>query len=369
MEEYEYMLARIFYKAKEGVLAEYDQGRSVLLDCKKRGSGTWRMHFLRGVVGLFLMLFSLVSMCGAATLQYPGSAVKFYMASPKGDQPELIFSLLEPFFHKYANVPVVVESLPGKGGSYSWKAIVAASTSTTAVTGTVIAGVRFPSFLLQARQPEAMFSLSEITTLNVFAYIPLALWVPENSPFKSVADLAAKAREMPGSIAIAGSGAGTGQHIAHLTFCRASGTNMLYIPYIGSRQCIASALSGTAVAVWGYALSPQSMPGMRALAVASPQRTPVLANTPTFQELRFDVIMGEYFGVSAPTNLAEQTLRAAAEFYMTVTFDPAFQRSLTAAGIIPQRITYQDMPQALIRFESELSMHLRNFPELKDVSK
>ncbi|MDL2317279.1 hypothetical protein LJC59_09480 [Desulfovibrio sp. OttesenSCG-928-A18] len=170
-----------------------------------------------------------------------------------------------------------------------------------------LAPAQVPAFFAMAMAPNAMYANDELVVVALFAAAHNALWVPEQSPYRSLRDLLEHGRALesePGkSLLIAGVGSYTEQHLATLMLQRAAGISMRYLPMLGSREATGATKTYGAHACWGYALNPESMPGMRPLAVAGDTRAPLLPQTPTFAEAGTPLVSGAHFGLCIPGRL------------------------------------------------------------------
>ena len=68
--------------------------------------------------------------------------------------------------------------------------------------------------MLQPLEAGTQFKTEDITPVYFFHYTPDAIIVPQDSPFKTFADLVKAAREKPDSVSLAGSGTNSANHIA-----------------------------------------------------------------------------------------------------------------------------------------------------------
>ena len=103
----------------------------------------------------------------------------------------------------------------------------------------------------------------------------------------SVKELIALARAKPGALNFASFGNGTSNHLVGAAFCAATGVNIVHIPYKGSAPAITDLLGGQVQMTFDTVpvVLPQVRAGkLKALAVATPKRSPLAPEVPTMDE-------------------------------------------------------------------------------------
>lgn len=144
----------------------------------------------------------------------------------------------------------------------------------------------------------------DFTPLGLVATLSLVLLVHPSVPAKDVASLIALARASPGKFNFASSALGTGSHMCAEMFRHEAGIDMNLIPYKGSGQLVTDLVGGHVQASFA-AIAPSfgniKSGNLRALAVTSPKRSPLLPEVPTVSESGlpgFDVMLN--YGLLAP---------------------------------------------------------------------
>ena len=312
------------------------------------------------------------SVCGSAaspqtiTSAYPTSPVTLLLPVPQGDQAQLPYSLALPFFREHSELsapPVVFLYRPGRGGGYALRDLVTSVPGDSVADGSVVAGLHLTSFLLGSHAVNGnLYKARDITPVTLFARLPVALWTPQDSPLTTVKQFVDKARKQPETLIIGGTGTGTAQHMAHVMLNQAAGIHALYMPFTGSAECAEAARKGRTDACWGYALTPDTMPGMRALAVADSSPSPVLPQTPVFEKYKLSINVSEHFGVCMPSGVASFILAAATDFFHSVAMDTGFQAALRAAGCIPVPASRSELNMLILRQNSAVNDVLRQLP-------
>jgi tripartite-type tricarboxylate transporter receptor subunit TctC len=134
--------------------------------------------------------------------------------------------------------------------------------------------------------------LVPITMTNSYPYV---LVVNAKLPAKSLQEFVALGKAKPGSMNYGTTGVGAANHLMSELFCEKAGLKMTHIPYRGTAVAVADLVAGQVTMVFGDPVSvlPHMHAGtLHALAVSSPERSPVAPEVPTVAE-------GGYPGVEA----------------------------------------------------------------------
>ncbi len=238
-----------------------------------------------GGVAIAAALFSI----GAAQAQaqitaYPVKPVRMIVAYPAGGNLDtnargLAQKLTESFGHQ-----VLVENRPGASGIIGSE-FVARSAPDGYILLFTAAGNHTINPSLFAKLPYD--TVRDFTAISNFARVPLVLVVHPSLPARSVKELIALAKAHPGQINAANGGNGTSGHLAMALFMTMSATKFTQIPYKGNAPALADTIGGqtpTMIDTLSTSLGQIKAARVRALAVTSPQRSPLLPEVPTIAE-------------------------------------------------------------------------------------
>jgi tripartite-type tricarboxylate transporter receptor subunit TctC len=180
---------------------------------------------------------------------------------------------------------VVIDNRGGAGGSIGAAAVAsAAPDGYTLLVGTV--GT-------QSINPYLYKKLSynpqkDLTPLATIASAPVAIVVNAATGIGSLADLVSQAKAKPGAMNYGSAGNGTPGHLTAAMFCTAAGIRLAHVPYKGSAPAVTEVIGGQIPVMFDplQSVLPHIQSGkLKALAVTSLQRSPVLPDTPTVAEL------------------------------------------------------------------------------------
>jgi tripartite-type tricarboxylate transporter receptor subunit TctC len=231
------------------------------------------------------LLFCLLFAAGQALAQsYPSKPIRLVVGfSPGGAADFVARSLAEPIGRSLGQ-PIVVDNKPGAGSS-----IAAEQVAKSAPDGYTVL-IASPSSILVnplLNTKSAFEPLKELVPVSKVSASPLVVAVNPGLGVNSLAALIDYAKKNPGRLNFASSGNGSAPHLAAVLFQRVAGIEMVHVPYKGGAPAVQSVVAGDTQL--SFATPPSVLPlvqgrRLRALAVTSPQRTPLVPGVPGMAE-------------------------------------------------------------------------------------
>jgi len=178
---------------------------------------------------------------------------------------------------------VVNENRSGAGGSIGTAAVARAAPDGYTLLVTSNAHTVNPA--IYAHLPYD--TLKDFTDIVPFTEQPNVMVVNTDAPYKTLGDLVAAAKAKPGAINIGHAGVGSGTHLSTEKFIAAANIKVVEIPFKGTPEVIAAILSHNVDGYWApisAGLSQIKGGKLRALAVTTAKRNPVLPDVPTIGE-------------------------------------------------------------------------------------
>ena len=233
-----------------------------------------------------LLFAALAAACGFAQAQgnYPAKPIRFIVPFPPGGGTDIVSRLVANKLSDTLGWRIVIDNRAGAGGSIGMEAAAnSAPDGYTLVMGQTSNLAVSPS--LYAKLPYS--PMRDFSPVSLVSKIPVTLMVMAKSPYRSVADLVNAAKAKPGQITYASTGNGTIGHLTGELLRRQAGVNFTHVPYKGAAQAFPDLLGGR-LDVFLASLEtaiPQVKAGtIRAIAVTSAQRAPVMRDVPTVAE-------------------------------------------------------------------------------------
>jgi len=147
-------------------------------------------------------------------------------------------------------------------------------------------------------------ALRDFVSVGMIALIPNMLVTHPSLPANTVSEFIAIAKAKGGQLNYGSAGNGSTQHLAMELFKSMAGIDLVHVPYKGISPALADALAGRVQVM--FAVVPAALPHtsagkLRALAISTASRSPLVPNLPTIAESgvpRYDV--ASWYGVLAP---------------------------------------------------------------------
>lgn len=233
-------------------------------------------------------------------------------------QPGDTDNMLRPFLQRMAEVlgqPMVISYRPGAGGG-----IGAADVANAAPDGYTLVGTSPGSVVVvPLASPEAQYTFRSFAPAVALSEGGFLLLVQASSPFETLDDLVAFARENPGDVAFGTSGTMGITHLLTEAFGVAAGIDLTHIPYQGSGPAVTGLLGGhieLATSAIAPALGHIRDGALRPLAALSAERLNAYPEVPTTLELGYEIGSPTLYGLLAPAGTPPEILarlHAAAE--------------------------------------------------------
>jgi tripartite-type tricarboxylate transporter receptor subunit TctC len=231
---------------------------------------------------VLLMLVSSGTFAAAQT--YPDRPIRLIAPFAAGGPSDIMARLVSQKLNESMGQPVVVDNRAGAGGAVGCEiAARAAPDGYTLLLGS--SGNLSVNPSLYKKLPyDPVKDFQPITQLEAG---PQVLVVHPAVAAESVQELIALAKAKPHALNFASGGTGTGNHLASELFKATAGIDIVHVPYKGTGQALTDLVGGQVQMMMSSLLPamPQVKAGrLRALAVTSAKRTPVLPDLPTIAE-------------------------------------------------------------------------------------
>jgi tripartite-type tricarboxylate transporter receptor subunit TctC len=246
------------------------------------------MTILRSFLALAVGALGTLGALGAAdalgqTTDYPARALRIIVPLAAGGNVDIVARTVAEQVSRSFGQPVIVENRPGASSLVGTQFV--AKSAPDGYTLLAVANT-FATVPLIVPSP-GYDPLKDFTGISLTCLVPQVLIVNPASPAQSVQELITLAKAQPGRLSYATSGNGSTGHMASELFNSQAGVKMLHVPYKGNSQAIVDVISGQVTMMFDQisTSAPQIRGGkLRALAVTSLKRSPLLPDVPTVDE-------------------------------------------------------------------------------------
>jgi tripartite-type tricarboxylate transporter receptor subunit TctC len=232
--------------------------------------------------------------------EYPTRPIELMVPYPAGGLVDIAARVLGERVRESLGQPMVVVNRPGASSMIGTNAVVRAKPDGHTLLLTT------STLTINAALSPKLVTFDVLTDLAAIAIVATTsqiLVVPASVPAASVKELIALARERPGKLTYGSAGVGTPAHLAGEQLRALTGVNMLHVPYNGAPPAMNALLAGDISLMFANpaVAAPQIRAGkIRALAVASPNRSALVPEVPTMAETGLPLNADNWIGFFAP---------------------------------------------------------------------
>ena len=185
--------------------------------------------------------------------------------------------------------------------------------------------------------------LEDLAPVSLVANVPHVLLVNIDLPVKSLQDLIRLAAGKPGALNIASQGSGTVSHLEAELLKHMAGIDMVHVPYRGSAPALIDLIGGRTQVMFDSIASslPHIRTGrVRALAVASKARSPLLPDVPSVDESGLKGYSAHsWLGIFVPAGTPQPIVERLQRDLAAAIGEPKARARLMEAGFDPQTST------------------------------
>ena len=214
---------------------------------------------------------------------FPSKPIRMVVATTPGSQPDGLSRMIGQKLSEHWKRPVVMDNRPSAGGTLAANMVAKAAPDGHTILYSL------PNFAISAvLQPTLPYDpIKDFAGITQVGFSTNVLIVSPALGVKSVKELIALAKAKPGKL-IFGSGAtGTAGHLSGARFNYIAGIKVIHVAFKGGPEATLEILAGRShyhVSTMGVSLPFIQDGKLLALAVTTPQRSPVLPDVPALAE-------------------------------------------------------------------------------------
>ena len=308
---------------------------------------------VRDVLSVLLLGTALLAPMTVHAQPYPNRLIKIIVPYAAGGAVDIVARTIGQPLAEALKQPVIVDNRPGASANIGMEMVARATpdgyTLLMASNGIATNMALFQNLTFDGRR--------DFAPIAKIGYAPLVIVVPASSPAKSLKDLIAMAKAEPGKLTYASAGNGSSGHLAGELLKSTAKVDILHVPYKGGAPAITDLLGErisfmpiNPVEVMAHIRAGR----LRALAVASDKRFPLLPDVPTVTEAGVPGYEASvWWGLIAPAKTPPEIVRQLNAETNKALANPTIANKLSELGVVVTPGT-PDQFAAFIKSQTEL---------------
>lgn len=291
------------------------------------------IHSRRRFLQAALLACASLGAVSSRASEYPNRPIRLVVPVPPGGPADLAARALAQRLREELGQPVIVDNRPGAAGTLgSAHALQAAADGYTLLLSLPSAQITAP--LLMENPPYD--GASQFTAIGQFARFTAVLLVAASVPARTFAELVQYAKQKPGVLNYGSTGVGSQPHLMVELLCARAGIQLLHVPYKGGAPALQALASNEVQVLFGEISTalPWIQSGrVKALAVVSDRRAPLLPEVPTLGEAGMsDAPSNPWMGLAGPAQLPRPVVKRLSEAVLKAAQHPDMQQFLAKGG-------------------------------------
>jgi tripartite-type tricarboxylate transporter receptor subunit TctC len=271
----------------------------------------------------------------AAAQNYPVKPIRVVVPFPPSGAADLLTRTIGQKLGETVGQQFVVDNRPGAGGNLGLEIVAKApADGYTAVMAAVTTNA-----IGMSTYAKLNYNLEkDLLPVTLVGNVPHILVSHPTLPAKNVRELIALGKARPGELIFASQGNGTLSHLEQELLKMMGGFTALHVPYKGSAPGLGDLIPGNVQLFFDSI--PSSLPHVksgriRALGVASSQRSPALPEVPTIGESLKGFEADSWFGIMVPAGTPRDIIaKLNAEVQKTLASQEVKDRLLAVGGFV-----------------------------------
>lgn len=264
----------------------------------------------------------------------PDKPVEFVVQAAAGGGSDIFARTMAKVLadEKIVTVPINVVNKPGGSGAVAYSYLNQKKGNPYVIATATGSYITTP---VQGHSPVSYRDFTNVAVLCVEDYVGV---VRADSPYKSLKDLIAAAKQKPNGIRFGGSNPGSSDNVIETRLEKAAKVQLNYIPYQSGGEVNAALLGGNVdVASPNPSEAAQLVKAgrLRPIAMFSPERLANWKDVPTAKEQGFDVTLSQFRGVVAAGGLDKEQSLFWQNAMVKMSQSPGFKKYVEDNGLRP----------------------------------
>ena len=302
---------------------------------------------MKSVVRVACVVACVLPAAPAASQSFPVKPLRIVVPFSAGGPTDITARFIAPRMTELLGQSIVIDNRAGATGIIGAE-LVAKSPPDGYTLLMATASVVAINMVTYSKLPyDTLRDFQPLTPIMTTATI---LVVHPSVPAKSLKDLVALAKARPGQITMASAGTGGTLHLPIEMLMKSAGIRMTHVPYKGAAPAVIDVVAGQVSGMFVDlpVISPHVKAGkVRALAMASPQRSVYFPDVPTTKEAGYsNVELQNYYALFLPARTPQEIVGKLHDAAVKTVNTPAVREKLVGSGADPLTMT----PEEFTRF-------------------
>ena len=279
---------------------------------------------------------------GAHAQEFPSKPVRIVVPWPPAGNVDITARTVAPALGEALGGQVIVENRAGAGGRIGSEAVAKSPadgyTLLLGSSGTVTAGPAVWKNL-------GFDPLKDLVAVGPIQSVPIVLTLAPKTAAANYKDFVSLIKQKPGQVSIASAGNGSSNHLAIELWMRQANLQLLHVPYKGSGPALTDLIGSQVQSMMDQltaSIGHIKEGRIRAIAITSLKRSPLLPDVPTLDELGVKGYEALTFtGIFAPSGIPPAVLQKLSVSLRKALSTPAVRERYQAMGV-----EVMDMSQA-----------------------
>ena len=264
---------------------------------------------------------------------YPNKPVKVIVTFPPGGTPDIYGRILAQELSNLWKQPVLVENKTGASGTIGTDFVAKAAPDGYTLLFAADASITIAPNLL----PNTPYNVTkDLTPIINTTSGPFVMLANPSFPANDIKGLIALAKQQPGKITYASSGAGGQQHLAMETVKYMADVNIVHVPYKGFGQGINDVMAGHVPLIFGgitASIQLNKSGKLKALGVTSLKRAKALPDVQAIAETLPGFRIDAWYGFMGPAGMPKELVKKIHDDVATILKRPDIQARVAADGM------------------------------------
>lgn len=283
----------------------------------------------------------------AQSSKWPERPVRVIAAAPPGSPSDIVSRVVSAKLTEHFGQAFIIDNRGGAGGTIAPGLVARASAD--GYTLGVVSGSYAATPALQKLTYDPVKSVAPV---SMIADGPMLLVATPSLKAANLKDAIDLARAKPNALAIGSTGAGSIAHLAIEFMQQSTKASVVHVPFAGAFLAVGALLGGEVQMVFvspGPAIPHIKAGKLRALAVTSEKRWPVMPDVPAMSEQLPGFTASVWFGMLAPAGTPRAIVEQLNQTIARALQQPDVQERLRVIGLEPTHTTPEEFTRIIVR--------------------